>query len=506
MNRCSAIWFFSLLHFQPVIGPASRRDFVLNRLQDSKSQVSVQDTTLSLDVLGRFICNTWEEVTSNGGVQFDAIVIGSGMFGAYCAEKIYRQANLRVLILEAGPFLVSEHVQNLARIGLDVTGASAVPNNSKDPGTTKQVWGIPWRSQVAFPGLAYCVGGRSLYWGGWSPRLTAADLSNWPSDVAGFLQSPSGTGDAYESTERETGVFDKTDYISGPLNDDLKKKANLAVPTVSNLDLIEDAPLAVQAAPPASGLFSFDKYSSAPILIDAIRQDSANPDWRRRLFLVTRAHVTTLAVTNGVVTGLEVWINGQQRFLAIPSTCAVVLAAGTIESTRLAMQSFPTPFMGRNFMAHLRSNTVVRINRSAFNPPLPIKLEAAPLLVAGSAPQGRFHFQVTAAAVTGANSEIDMWRMIPDIDLVDQTLSSQTADWIVVTFRGIGEMTGSQDPSLVKSTGNFPSWVDLSDQTDEFGRRRAWVNLVAGVPENQLCRTMYRATLALALRLPHNDA
>jgi hypothetical protein len=33
--------------------------------------------------------------------------------------------------------------------------------------------------------------------------------------------------------------------------------------------------------------------------------------------------------------------------------------------------------------------------------------------------------------------------MIPDIDLVDQTLSSQTADWIVVTFRGIGEMTGS---------------------------------------------------------------
>jgi hypothetical protein len=95
--------------------------------------------------------------------------------------------------------------------------------------------------------------------------------------------------------------------------------------------------------------------------------------------------------------------------------------------------------------------------------------------------------------------------VVPDIDLVDQTLTSQTADWIVVTFRGIGEMAGSQDPSLAKSTGNFPSWMDLSDQTDEFGCRRAWVNLVAGAQENQLWRTMDDAALALALELANDD-
>jgi choline dehydrogenase-like flavoprotein len=149
---------------------------MLNRLQDTGTPVAVQDTTLSLDVLGRFICNTWDEAVNNGGVQFDAVVIGSGMFGAYCAEKIFRHANLRVLVLEAGPILVSEHVQNLARIGLNVGNTTAVPNNGSDPGTQALVWGIPWRSQVGFPGLAYCVGGRSLYWGGWSPRLTKADL------------------------------------------------------------------------------------------------------------------------------------------------------------------------------------------------------------------------------------------------------------------------------------------------------------------------------------------
>ncbi len=197
---------------------------MINRLQETTQQTAIQDTTFATDVVGRFVCSTWDEATNNGGVQFDAIVIGAGMFGAYCAEKIYRSGNLRVLVLEAGPFLVSEHVQNLSRIGLNAAGAVAVPNNNSDPGTRALVWGVPWRSPVPFPGLAYCIGGRSLYWGGWSPRLTAADLAKWPAEIAALLQTPPGSPDEYETTERETGVFDKTDYISGPLNDDLKAR------------------------------------------------------------------------------------------------------------------------------------------------------------------------------------------------------------------------------------------------------------------------------------------
>lgn len=469
--------------------------------------VEVQETDFSIDVLGRFICNTWEEATQNGGVGFDAVIIGAGMFGAYCAEKIYRHANVRVLVLDAGSLLVTEHVQNLSRIGLNPAAAIKVESTSQDPGPRENVWGNPWRSPTPFPGLAYCLGGRSLYWGGWAPQLTDADLAQWPAELKTFLR------DNYKSVEKETGVTPKADYISGALYKALKAKFEAIAQHVPSVDKIEDAPLAVQAAPPASGLFSFDKWSSAPILVDAIREAASKPDWQRPLFYVPRAHVTRLHVNGGAVRTIELWLNGQQKFLNLSNRCAVVLANGTIESTRLAMESFPTPLMGRNLMGHLRTNTVVRIHRSALGVPLLKELQAAAVLVRGSTAKGRYHLQVTAAAVTGG-SEDTMWRAIPDIELLDQMLANQREEWIVVTLRGIGEMRGDQDPGKSKNTGAPPSWMDLSDQTEAFPlfsnspasqMRRAWINIVAGPDDQPLWNTMDQAALALGQKLADDD-
>jgi len=68
----------------------------------------VQDTAFTYDVLGRYVCNTWEEIQASqdsGGYPFDAVVLGAGMFGGYIAEKLYRlgtELGLRILIIEAG--------------------------------------------------------------------------------------------------------------------------------------------------------------------------------------------------------------------------------------------------------------------------------------------------------------------------------------------------------------------------------------------------------------------
>jgi hypothetical protein len=233
----------------------------LNRLDDSGVPLPVPDvqrTTLGLDVLGRFVTSTWDEAVQNGGGAFDAIVIGAGMFGGYCAEKIYRlgaDAGLRVLVLDGGPFLIPTHVQNLPRTGLNVPGPIAP---SLDNGRARElVWGIPWRSNVDWVGQAYCIGGKSLYWGGWCPQLLDSDLAAWPPTVAAYLKAN------YPILEQQTGVDVKTDFIQGKLFDFLKAKVTsvLAGAAVPNLDSVEDPPLAVQGQAPASGLFGFDKWS-----------------------------------------------------------------------------------------------------------------------------------------------------------------------------------------------------------------------------------------------------
>ena len=80
------------------------------------------------------------------------------------------------------------------------------------------VWGMPWRSNVEFVGQAYCVGGKSLYWGGWCPRLEADDLTSWPPSVAQYFTQH------YPTLERQVGAAETTDFIEGPLFDLLKPR------------------------------------------------------------------------------------------------------------------------------------------------------------------------------------------------------------------------------------------------------------------------------------------
>lgn len=472
---------------------------VLPKLVPSGETVDVQSTTFSIDALGRFICNTWEEVTTNGGPPFDVIVIGAGMYGAYCATKIYRLSEAkRVLVLEAGSFLVSEHVQNLARIGLDVPGA-IFP--SDDPGIARNlVWGIPWRGNTACPGLAYCVGGKSIYWGGWSPRLTPEDLQLWPQNAAQYLLGN------YKQLEEEIGVSPTTDFISGDLKDALKSALVNAASTTGNIELniglngVEEAPLAIQGEPPASGLFSFDKYSSSTIFVDAIREDVANSgvdNAKRRLFLVPRTHVVKLHANNGVVHTIEVDASGQRKFLPIPDSCAVVLAASAIETTRLALHSFPTGLMGGNLMAHVRSDFTVRVHRSAFGP-LPGDVETAALLVRGVAPSGRFHLQFTASTHPAGSDALLFW-MIPDLDFLREQLANDDPNWISVTIRAIGEMHGDQ---LTLAPNPDGSWINLSPyENDEFGVPRAFVQLKLSGNDLNTWKVMDQTAIALVKKL-----
>ncbi len=103
------------------------------------------------------------------------------------ATKLFRRnPGAHVLLFDAGRFLVSEREQNLAHIGLNVPAPIAP---AADPGVARElVWGMPWRGNVEFPDLAYCTGGKSIYWCGWCPRLTPGDLHGWPAATAQYFR------------------------------------------------------------------------------------------------------------------------------------------------------------------------------------------------------------------------------------------------------------------------------------------------------------------------------
>ncbi len=471
-----------------------------------------QYTDFSKDVLGRYVCNGLDEAMAStagpGGRPFDLIIVGGGSFGAAVAQHLLFLDTLglhRILVLEAGPFVLPEHVQNLPTLGLTAPGPVTV-----DPGVPRaEVWGLPWRSNVerGFPGLAYCAGGRSLFWGGWSPQLLESEtpVDVWPSAVLDDLRGAGGLPSYFAQAAEQIGVTETNDFVFGAMHRALRKQlfdgvqagiVSDAIPLAelplaplkrdSKVPLDEqklEAPLAVQGRPPRSGFFPFNKFSAMPLLIRAAREaqaESGNDDRRKRLMVVPNCHVTALetGVDQGV--GQVRTVHTSLGPITVPDRGVVVLAAGTIESTRLALLSFDGTVgysrIGTNLLAHLRSNLTFRIPRAALQHlPNGIKdLQASALFVKGRVPHAdgthsHFHLQITAAGlagVTGANSEAELFQKIPDIDTLDR-FASIGEDHVVVTVRGIGEMQPL----------NLDSTITLSAERDEFGVRRAFVQL-----------------------------
>ena len=155
------------------------------------SSKTAQLTDFTVDILGRYMCNGLDEALHSidknaqrpdGSPQsdarpFNAIIIGGGSFGGVLAQHLLYADQInsyRILVLEGGRHSLPEHFQNL-------------PLNGQ-PGS--EVWGLAWRTNVAggFPGLAYTVGGRSLFFGGWSPRLLDEEITLWPANVVTALK------------------------------------------------------------------------------------------------------------------------------------------------------------------------------------------------------------------------------------------------------------------------------------------------------------------------------
>ncbi|MBV9925544.1 MAG: DUF1080 domain-containing protein [Acidobacteria bacterium] len=459
-----------------------------------------QDTTFSFDVPGRYACNTLDEALDSTNPNlpdqadarpFDYIVIGGGSFGAALTARLFNldvTHSHRILVIEAGPLALQEHVQNLP--------PDFSPPGKGAPGT---VWGQPWVSDSpmsfnqGFPGLAFCVGGRSVFWGGWSPYLIDSEVADpsWPAGVKKDLMTPvlppSSPKESYlDTAARQIGTDTTNDFVFGPLHNAMRDRLFKGLKARGAGDVLAgnrgvlnakeelEAPLAVSSSSPRPGMFSLNKFSGVQLLFRALRvaqgeaEAAARPgtpevqNTKKRLMLVDNCYVTKLERTGNRITGVLVKYQGNDRRIDVPSGGKVFLGLGTIENTRQALLAVPEKnLIGRNLMAHLRSNLTFRVPHNSFdalNPDLepdPVKkqllkeLQISALFVKGihthqkDGSKGHYHIQITASGVgeLGVNSEAELFKKIPNIDDLDQ-FNDLTDKWIVVTLRGIGEMVG----------------------------------------------------------------
>ncbi len=489
-----------------------------------------QNTDFTRDVLGRYICNGLDEAMNStpevssrpDARDFDIIVIGGGTFGSAIAQQLFSNdcaGNHRILVLEGGPFFVPEHNQNMSS-GIGHKGdklASGEPRSiaslraqgHPDGEPYEEVWGLPWHSSIGFSGLSYSIGGRSVHWGGWSPRLLDEEMPTsasgtshrWPTAVVNDLK-----GQYFDEAAEQIGVDVTNDFIHGPLHEAMRQRladgiaagmveyaiplsqlpTTLKLPAGTSPALEElmklEAPLAVQSRSPRPGFYPINKFSTVPLIVKAVRaayKESNGDDVKKRLMLVPKCHVKRFGHQGGRIT--EVFTNLRSEPIKVPPGGRVIIALGTIESTRLALLSFQGmpnyANIGKNLMAHLRSNLNFRIPREALEPllsPTIKELQSAALFVKGKATRtdgtviGHFHQQITASGLgfVDANSESELFKTIPDFDDLEQFKTADDGS-VVITVRGIGEMVPE----------NSKSFVRLDNEPDENGEQRAFVSI-----------------------------
>lgn len=250
---------------------------------------------------------------------YDVIVIGSGIGGGILADQL-SDLGATVLVLEAGSALFPTHVANLPRQHL--IGQF-----------DKHVWRLYDQYKVVnytnaagsnfIGGQAFNLGGRSMFWGGLIPRMTWWELEPWPQPVRWFLENA-----GYQRAE------DLIYWPSAPsqYQQQFKTLLNGSLPDFDHFD----APVAVRQLNPTFGTIPSGLFSAGDLLTESRLTD--DPAGNNRLIVNLNHAVTRIETAAGKATRVVAYDLLVQKERSYAGK-AVVLAAGTIESAKIAKLS-----------------------------------------------------------------------------------------------------------------------------------------------------------------------
>ncbi|MCG8361878.1 MAG: GMC oxidoreductase [Pseudanabaenales cyanobacterium] len=267
---------------------------------------------------------------------FDVIVIGSGMAGGVLADRL-ADNGVNTLVLEAGGVPLETHIANLPR--------PHFPGEFR-----KHVWERWYEYQVInydqptdgsrndYTGGAqgFNLGGRSVFWGGFIPRMSSWELDFWPKNLKWDLEDR-----YYQLAEDLMG------RSTAPVTYYTREIYRLLREQLPNYTHF-DAPVAVRQNDVNANTITTGMFSTADLLLESARTPrGAGSD---NLTILT--HHQVIRVEPGEpcqVIAEDIVSKQERRFRAR----YVVLSCGCLESARLAARSsLGNDLVGRGVSDH----------------------------------------------------------------------------------------------------------------------------------------------------------
>ena len=265
---------------------------------------------------------------------YDVIIVGSGIGGGILADEV-SDLGFRVLVLEAGGLLFPTHVANLPR-------RHRLDRNQ----VIKHIWEL-WGDfqSKQYEKLAnndydgaygFNLGGRSLFWGAFIPRMTSWELDFWGQDVKWALEDV-----YYQRAEDVLGrsTQPRTLYVRSIL-----KFLRTALPELNHMD----APVSARQNAVDSNTVASGVFSTADLLMESSLTGGRDGPLQVNLnYMVEGVSETASGVA---VQARDLKTDELRTYRAK----FAVLAAGTLESARLALRSGlqPNALIGKGLTDH----------------------------------------------------------------------------------------------------------------------------------------------------------